>query len=78
MFTQQKRQPAYTDLDSMPFGKHVGKPLQDVPAKYLAWLRDEMRGEGYDKDDPTDTSNKRKLYNYIHNSWDAIKQELGN
>ena len=22
----------------MPFGKHVGKPLEDVPSSYLAWL----------------------------------------
>lgn len=22
----------------MPFGKHIGKPLEEVPLKYLDWL----------------------------------------
>lgn len=26
------------DLDPMPFGAHKGKPMQDVPARYLHWL----------------------------------------
>lgn len=25
------------DLDPMPFGKHKGQPMQDVPASYLFW-----------------------------------------
>lgn len=24
----------------MPFGKHKGKSMEDVPASYLLWLRD--------------------------------------
>ena len=24
----------------MPFGKHAGKKLEDVPKSYLSWLRD--------------------------------------
>lgn len=27
-----------TDLDPMPFGKHKGVPMQDVPASYLHYL----------------------------------------
>lgn len=27
-----------TDTDKMPFGKHIGTPMQDVPASYLHWL----------------------------------------
>lgn len=26
------------DTDPMPFGKHKGTPMQDVPASYLFWL----------------------------------------
>ena len=26
------------DTDKMPFGKHTGVPMQDVPASYLHWL----------------------------------------
>lgn len=27
-----------TDVSPMPFGKHKGKPMQDVPASYLFYL----------------------------------------
>ena len=30
-----------TDDDLMPFGKHRGRRLEDVPARYLLWLWDE-------------------------------------
>lgn len=30
---------ALTDTDPMPFGKHRGALMQDVPASYLDWLR---------------------------------------
>lgn len=29
------------DTDLMPFGKHKGTELKNVPADYLLWLRDE-------------------------------------
>lgn len=29
-----------TDEDKMPFGKHKGKRMADVPADYLLWLWD--------------------------------------
>lgn len=30
-----------TDQSPMPFGIHKGKKMEDVPAKYLLWLRTE-------------------------------------
>lgn len=32
---------AFSDEDLMPFGKHKGRKLEDVPASYLLWLWDE-------------------------------------
>lgn len=29
-----------TDNTPMPFGKYIGKPMLEVPAKYLLWLFD--------------------------------------
>jgi len=33
--------PKYTDETPMPFGKHEGTPLKDVPADYLMWVADQ-------------------------------------
>lgn len=63
MLKSQKRTPALSDTDLMPFGKHKGTPMQDVPASYLQWLRDEG-------------CSNLVVANYIHNSWDAIQLEL--
>lgn len=30
-----------SDQDLMPFGKHKGETMENVPARYLLWLRDE-------------------------------------
>lgn len=60
----QKREPTLTDTDPMPFGKFKGTPMQDVPASYLAWLKNEG-------------CNNVLVANYIHNSWEAIELELG-
>lgn len=35
------------DTDPMPFGKHKGQPMQDVPASYLHWLW--SNGKEHDK-----------------------------
>lgn len=35
-----------TDQDTMPFGEHKGKNMEDVPARYLLWLYDDMRNAG--------------------------------
>lgn len=57
------KEPTYTDTDLMPFGEHRGKPLSDVPVRYLFWYWTE-----------TDRSNV-KLRNYIENNLDALKME---
>ncbi len=58
------KEPAYSDLDLMPFGKHKGEPLQDVPASYLHYLWSQK------------PISDLKLENYIHNSLSALKEEL--
>lgn len=30
-----------TDQDLMPFGKYKGEKMEEVPASYLLWLRDQ-------------------------------------
>jgi len=32
-----------TDQSPMPFGAHVGKPMEEVPADYLLWVRDNVK-----------------------------------
>ena len=32
-----------TDESSMPFGKHAGKKMANVPPEYLLWVYDEDR-----------------------------------
>lgn len=71
--------PAYTDLDPMPYGKYKGTVLQDVPASYLAWMKDTIQVEcdlwirTRDECKWIPREKERiKLYNYIRNSWDAI------
>lgn len=78
MTTRDKRYPALTDTDPMPFGKHKGEPLQDVPASYLAWLwRDGVHEYSGPDELPGYLNEKRKLANYIWNSKSAIEQEIG-
>ena len=59
-----------TDLDSMPFGKHKGARLQDVPASYLLWLWNEgLKGE-------TGTPGQRgDLARYIRDSMGALQMD---
>jgi uncharacterized protein (DUF3820 family) len=52
------------DTDPMPFGKHKGEPMQDVPASYLHWLWQEIQ---HDK-----TSN---VGDYIRRNLSALKKE---
>jgi len=86
MLTKDKRSPAFEDTDKMPFGKHEGKPLSDVPAYYLMWLYKEMLPNYKNFELTTHTSTvqgmtteetlKRvKLFNYMWNSMDALNEE---
>ena len=82
MTSNQKRYPALTDTDPMPFGKHKGEPMQDVPASYLRWLwndglRDYSKHMGDNPITPFSFKDKTMLANYIWNSKEAIEQELG-
>ena len=58
------KEPCYHDDDKMPFGKHKGEPLSDVPAAYLNWLW---------KNRPL---SDKMLSNYIENSLHELKQEF--
>lgn len=55
-----------TDTSIMPFGKHKGKRLIDVPAQYLYWLHTECQRNRYSND----------LHDYIEDNMDAILQEM--
>jgi hypothetical protein len=75
MRNDQKKYPAYTDTDTMIFGKHRGEPLSDIPASYFRWLWTE--GGIKDYLGSKSNSNNTRLANYIWNSQDALAQELG-
>lgn len=54
------------DTDPMPFGKHKGELMQDVPASYLHWLW--SNGKKDDKRCP--------VADYIRRNLSALKQEF--
>lgn len=58
--------PRMTDEDEMPFGKHKGKKMKDVPAEYLDWLRDQAFVQ----------YSWPKLYRYIKDNDTVIDDEL--
>ncbi len=51
-----------TDTDIMPFGKHKGRRMEDVPASYLLWLWD--NGVWQEPHKP--------IHGYIKDSWSAL------
>lgn len=53
------------DTDLMPFGKHKGVPMQDVPASYLHYLW--QNGLKYETRSP--------VADYIRENLEALKQE---
>jgi uncharacterized protein (DUF3820 family) len=52
-----------TDESIMPFGKHKGEKLANVPPEYLLWLYDEGKCYG-------------ELRAYIADNMDSIKAEI--
>lgn len=46
----------------MPFGKHKGEPMQDVPVAYLHWLWHEE-------------CNNKDVMSYIRDNLSALKKE---
>lgn len=55
-----------TDTDPMPFGKHKGTPMQDVPASYFHWLW----GNGLAQDSTSPVAD------YIRRNKTALAQEF--
>lgn len=53
-----------TDQSLMPFGKHRGKNMEDVPASYLLWLWEEDKWN-----EPGD------LHDYIADSFTALTKQ---
>lgn len=53
------------DLSPMPFGKHEGTPMQDVPVHYLHWLW--CNGKNKEPHCP--------VHSYILINMDALQQE---
>lgn len=70
MMSYEKKSPALVDTDVMPFGQHKGKLMQDVPPSYLKWLYLQIKQTGA-------TPLNEAVFNYIHNSRDALALELG-
>lgn len=64
---------AFGDDDEMPFGKHKGAKLSDVPTSYLLWLWD----EGLYSESNVRTS-RYPLHAYIYNSFSALEQDAPN
>lgn len=62
MATQTKPTEPLTDYSPMPFGKHRGKRMIDVPAPYLIWLYE----SGCDHP---------QVKQYINDNLDVLNQE---
>lgn len=78
MTTQDKRQPAFEDTDTIWFGKYRDECIKDVPANYLLWWFDQNQQYQTNKQNLTGYMlNNQKLYNYIFNAMDALKIEGG-
>jgi len=56
-----------TDESPMPFGKHKGTKMANVPAKYLVWAKQKM----YANNDES-----RAVLKYVWANWDAIEKEF--
>lgn len=56
--------PKLDDNSLMPWGKHKGEKLANVPDKYLLWLYKEKKATG-------------DVLDYIEDNMDVIKMNLG-
>ncbi len=57
--------PPFTDDDTMPFGKHQGKKLKDVPGSYFDWWLDS-----------DNTKRTIRLIKYCVANFDRIQKEI--
>lgn len=55
---------ALEDDSIMPWGKHQGQEMQDVPASYLLWLYDNEKCSG-------------EVKAYIEDNLDVLRKEKG-
>ncbi len=61
------------DTDKMPFGKHKGESMANVPASYLLWIKRE-----HDKDPmQPQTRQQREVLQYVNDNIDDLKKEAG-
>jgi uncharacterized protein (DUF3820 family) len=67
---------ALNDTSKMPYGKHKGDTLREVPAQYLLWLRQEFIDKGSTGTGPFGEFNK-ELKAYIEDNLDALNSEMG-
>lgn len=58
----------FTDKTEMPFGKHKGVALGEVPASYLLWLGDQ----------PDMRSKHPELYAYVDSGRQWLEKEKSN
>lgn len=56
------------DTDIMPFGKHKGKMLGEIPADYMIWLYEEMKV----KRNPF----AKRFTEYLQSNLEYYKQQL--
>ncbi len=78
MTTQDKRQPAFNDESIMPFGKWKGERMMDIPDEYFRYMKGvlgEVKQHTPEIADklPQHQKNTLMFVNYIHNSWEALK-----
>ncbi len=57
------------DTDLMPFGMHKGKQMQDVPASWLLWFKNEPKSNNFNSD-------RQAVLDYINYNMDVLKKEL--
>ena len=62
---------ALTDESIMPFGKHKGKEMANVPASYLLWIYDE-----WTLTNPRFGFVHQEVKAYIEENLDVLKKEV--
>jgi uncharacterized protein (DUF3820 family) len=68
------------DDSLMPFGKHEGDKMEDIPASYLLWLHGQLTDKINDYNSGKRTRFLTKVqyavYLYIQENYDVLIQEL--
>ncbi|MFK2681118.1 putative quorum-sensing-regulated virulence factor [Bacteroides fragilis] len=62
---------ALTDESPMPFGKHKGEKMANVPASYLLWIYDE-----WTLPSPRFGFVHKEVKEYIEENLDVLKKEV--